>query len=324
MADTSNVSIHELRAPVINPDIEALKTMTSGDYRLTSAKKVKFTKDFATSFLEMPAFVAERPLRDGHVEELIKAAKRGDFHAELVQLASAHCRYDKTYRRLNGQHTCWMRQYMPDDWEITVSCLVYEVDSEDEFRRLYSTFDRGAARTSAHIINARLLGTEEFSEFTKHDLGLIVKGYAAFKMQTGKVGNPDTLADAMTGEGLKLCKLVQRVINATQVHHTGVGAHLRRAGIIGAMFVTCQKNFEQSLIFWQKVADGLGATSKDDPPFKLRDYIIKSPKGRETAGKEAVITKEDLLRLCIVAWNNWRKGEPMKQIRFHETRPAAR
>lgn len=324
MDSTVKPSIHELRAPTISSAVDELKVMTSGDYRLTSAKKVKFTREFATSFLELPAFVAERPLRDAHVEDLIKAAKRGDFHAELVQLASAHCRYDKTYRRLNGQHTCWMRQYMPENWEITVSCLVYEVDSEDEFRRLYSTFDRGAARTSAHIINARLLGTEDFEGFNKHDLGLIVKGFAAYKMQTNKVGNPDVLADAMTGDGLKLCKLVQRILTTCQVHHMGAGSHLRRAGIIGAMFVTAQKNFEQSLIFWQKVANGLGAASKDDPPFKLRDYIIKNPKGRETAGKEAVITKEDLLRLCIVAWNNWRKGEPMKQIRFHETRPAAR
>lgn len=325
MSEEKKKTKSELVPPKIDARITDAPILALSEYRLASRKRVLFTKELATQHLQLPTFVAERPLRDLHVEYLIGAAKRGEFHGEWVQLSEAMCIYDGIVRRLNGQHTCWMRQYLPDDWDCTVELLRYEVDTPEEFRRLYASHDRGGVRTNAHVANARLFGTEDFAGCSQDELRLIVQGFTAWTGTAGKKKvSMDEIADLLAREHNKTAKLVHRVLNHCKVYPGGEGAHLRRAALIGAMFMTVQKNFESSLNFWKQVADGLGATSKDDPPFRLRDFVLKNPRGREKGTAQVSVTQEDLLRVAISAWNHWRKEEKMKQIRFLETRPAAK
>jgi hypothetical protein len=59
-----------------------------------------------------------------------------------------------------------MRANTPDDWfirksdkEPEVREMIYEVDTMEQLRALYSTFDQNKSRTPAHVFRALVVGT---------------------------------------------------------------------------------------------------------------------------------------------------------------------
>jgi hypothetical protein len=110
-------------------------------FPLATMKTVPFTLKLAKRFINMEASVSERGLKARHVESLLRDAKAGKFLCTEVSLASCICGWDGKERRLNGRHVAWMRTYMPASWRPKIRVEKYTVETEDDFRQLYSTFD---------------------------------------------------------------------------------------------------------------------------------------------------------------------------------------
>jgi hypothetical protein len=62
-------------------------------------------------------FVADRSLRQVHVENLLREMRRGMFIESLVTLIL--CELDGVTYRMNGQHTCWAATYFAEEVDNT-------------------------------------------------------------------------------------------------------------------------------------------------------------------------------------------------------------
>jgi hypothetical protein len=322
LASDADVSISE--------ELERMKQSKTISFDLISNRVEPFTMELADKFLQMPTFIGERELRDGHVEFLIKEAKRGAFLPEIASLICCECVYDNTLRRLNGQHTCWMRSYMDKSWSPPIRVIKYKVHSEEDFRKLYASIDRGAARSKGHVITSRLFGTKEFDGVTERTIKLVESGYTVYKAtSTGKGGHKvnmsaDEIADdLMAGSytlAIKVAKIVGNIIGKEY-------RFMRRAPVVGAMWATFNKNVGESEAFWDTVKTGVGIDDVDDPRLRLRNFLMRVAVDSGAGSRQDMMAKvsgEDIYRICINMWNAYRKGEMVKVVKTLPTRPSAK
>lgn len=320
--------------PEVHPEISAAtlteRSVKNISFELLYDKKVLFDTALAHKFINMTTFAGERPLRDRHVEFLVGEAKRGTFLYDMASLVSCDCNYDGVERRLNGQHTAWMRTYLTGKFEDKIRVVKFAVETEEDFRKLYCAIDRGAPRTPAHVIQARLFGTEEFEGISMETIGLLQKGFrllnttaheGKFSMQT------NMLADKLLGESRAIALLVANLIEALEINKKQVSnKHMRRGPVCAAMFMTLAKARGESTEFWTMITTGLftGLTSKTDARYKLREYLLRSDLSSEHSAKRKRATAEEMLRVCIAAWNHHRSGTPVHVLVTTKTRQAAK
>lgn len=295
--------------------------------RLISERKVNFTHDLATKILQLAEFTGERGLRNKHVEYLISCMLNGTFMTSWVRLITAFCVEDGKDYRCNGQHTCWARLELPEDWEHAGQVTVekYECQTVADVRILYSMIDRGAPRTRAHVTHAYMSGSPEFSEISAEAAAKLPAGLAFWLWEkTDERGrhDPSQVATLILGEHLKLSQEVGGILSSTTSRAALI---LRRSPVIGSMFATCQKSISDSKEFWARVMDGVGMASVRDPRLLLHNELVKIRLSRSNAGNK-VVTHEELYRICIHAWNAWRRGDELKSLRGSAggKRPAAK
>jgi len=261
------------------------------NYRVLSDSKVELTKELAQEFIEMPAFIGERPLRDSHVDYLVDQAKSGAFIPTQGSISTCICGWDGQERRLNGQHTCWMRSYMPDNWPCRLQVIKYRVETENDFRKLYSSIDRGAPRTNGHIVNARLYGTSEFDGISKDVIKMLATGLRLWRFGdpggTGERPTVDRIASTMQGEhlgiSLKVAELI-RLLGIAERHPGRTGDHMRRGAVIAAMFATSDKNHSSSIEFWRTVVDGISISSVTRPAVQTARIPAAARGGSRSRG----------------------------------------
>ena len=77
---------------------------------------------------------------------------------------------------------------------------------------------------------------------------------------------------------------------------------------------TFNKVVSKSVEFWTPIYDGLNLDSKNDPRYRLKEYLERTVSqcrtGRHDIGT-LVKTQEDIYRACIACWNHWRRGEEL-------------
>lgn len=311
--------------------LQKQKLSESISYELVSERKVEFTQDLARKIIELPEFVGERPLRDGHVAFLVSEMKKGTFLPDIAALVTCICEWDGVERRLNGQHTSWARTYMPDKWDIKIKLVKYSAPTEEDFRRLYSAIDRGAPRTPAHVLFARVLGNAEFKGIGTPILRLLGTGLRYHvEAHAGQGSNRpdrktvDQIADLMETQYLTQCQTIAGFMQTIKIKPDN--KHVWRGPVFGAMFGTFSKNVEKSIEFWTAVATGVGIDSMNDPRGRLRTLLMQSAVacGAGSRGTRKTFSQEDMLRLCIYCWNQWRNGDEVKCLRVPEKRPTAK
>jgi len=279
-------------------------------------KLLPFTEALACEYIEMTPFVGERPRSDSHVSNLVREARLGRFLGENALLASCECVWDGKIRRLNGQHTSWMRLYMPHDWDPMVVVRRYRVQTEAQFRDLYSVYDRLYGRTNRQVVGAKLYGTKQYKGVSVPQLDRLATGLRIWKSTVKDKGQPiDETVDAMSnGSGL-LAKKVNTFMSSL---HKGNAPHMvSRAGIVGAMFATFNKSAKDSVEFWTIVRDGGGLV--DHPAQALMKYLmsvkIYTSNSTATARHLRPTSRERLYRCCISAWNRFREGKSVSLLR---------
>jgi hypothetical protein len=115
-----------------------------------------------------------------------------------------------------------------------------------------------------------------------------------------------------------------RIVGLYIQQHYSEQSWLRRAGVVAALFATFDKAGGQAPLFWDPVITGLGLTDKADPRHVLHEFLSTHSQGITNVAARrlrSITTSEDTYRICILAWNKWRKGEKQKMgFRSTETR----
>lgn len=285
--------------------------------KIASDKTINFSKEKAFQYLELDTFQGERSVNERHVQFLYNAWVGGRFMWDHVIIACCILG-DKKYR-VNGQHTCWMRVNLDEDYFIKkgegprVREVVYQVESEDQLRALYSTFDQNKQRTPSHVFRALLSGTMQAQDLWPSSLNRLGAGlkHWLYESKDRWMLSSNDVAQLVTDKYEDLFKIVGLFVQS----HDQDGVWLKRAGVIAAMFATFEKAGGKAPEFWDPVATGLHLEDKTDPRYALREYLSTHKQSiKDTSARVArnLTNAEDTYRICILVWNKWRKGEKVR------------
>lgn len=281
-------------------------------YELASRKDVNLTWDEARRFITMTEFAGDRKLRPSHVEYLLHAMQRGTFRPELVTLIVCECK-GKTYR-MNGQHTCWARLEMDEDYTCPVAVLTYRAKTEADMRLLYATIDRGAARTRSNVLDSHLVGTALFEGVPNTVVRLIAAGFTLWKWVDRSARgrhDGDDVSYLLLTEHAGEAELVSDFLRTLPPRES---RHVLRGPVVAAMFATFALGPRKAKEFWVPVADGVNIGSSNDPRMRLRNLLVDlSAIGAKPSGGQ-----EHLYRLCIVAWNAFRSKTDVRTLKAPE------
>lgn len=290
---------------------------------LLKQRTVKFNHAYATKVLEMQPFTKERPLRDEHVAYLIRAMHSNRFRPEFVNLASTILQTDHKEYRMNGQHTAWAVLGMPEDFSINVRFLDYHCKTMEDMAVLYSSFDRGAARTTAHVVGALLLSNSKLPNMRPQVGSILNAGFGLWMWETAKDRQRHTADDRailLTGEHLDVTKAVVDFLH--DMSYTPDIKHLFRGPVVAAMFATFSKNRAESTQFWRAIRDGSDMQA-GDVRLKLRNLLMRtSLVGSGTRkGHVGISGSEGMYRACLYTWNATRTGRQLQAIRTSTSGP---
>lgn len=291
------------------------------EYKIVSDRKINLTSELAYKFLEMETFSGERQVNDNHVQHLFDEFCSGRFMWEQVTIGI--CRVgDKAYR-VNGQHSCWLRVNIKDgkDTSCIVRELVYEVPDENNLRMLYSTFDQGKSRSNAHNFKVMMMDKSAARDIRASYLGPLATGLKLWLWEErrhirAKSGAAD-LSILIGDQYGQLFKTVGMFYQANIPQYPT----LKRASIIAALFATFEASANKAQEFWSVVVSGLGLTEKTDARYMLRKFI--DTHSHHISEGKTPVSQEEMFRVCIQAWNRWRKNEPVLSLRATEKRVKA-
>lgn len=320
-----NATTRKFRGSAIADLAPALTGIDAGqDLEIASRTTIDFNIRAAERHIDLPTITKvagqERPLRERHVVFLFNQMRERLFRWELVTLIT--CEYQGVTYRMNGQHTAWARMEMPVEYECKVTMIHYRAKTADAVRALYASIDRGAPRTSSHVVGNYLVGTTEFPDASGQTLGVVASGLNLYLAGQHLSRTPDELAHLMKTTHLKAS---QMIVDCYGSRYGGCEhGHIQRSPVVAAMFATFySKKASRAdwVSFWQFIKDGVGeTTNRNDPRLKLRNHLMKTSvvtgagRMRSDAGYEKQ-SQENMLRSCLAAWNAWREGRTISMLR---------
>lgn len=271
-------------------------------------KKMVLTFERAIFFLELEEFKGERPPNQAHLDRLYSAWVGKRFMWDHCTIAMAMLG-SKMYR-VNGNHTCWLRKNISDEVEdndptIKVREVTYEVKSEEELRQLYSIFDRGLPRTNNHITKVLLAGSCLTHKVEEDLAPAILSGFKFWLHENLKAGRLVALEDFIAFVSKEHGPLFREVAMFLADHYK-ITPWSKRNSAVGAMAATFNKDVKSSIKFWKPVCDGLDLMDQSDPRWQLRNIMSNAKMSVGGTGRK--ITAEDLYRVSIYSWNQWRAG----------------
>ena len=285
-------------------------------------RKITLDLKRAEHYVDLPVFPGERRVAEGHVQLLVDEMRRGNFNATVVQLATALLTSDGRTYKVNGQHTAWavaLMQQFEEGYSIEVRELHYEVDTIDQLRTLYASFDRGRPRTGTHLAKVHVAGTPQTEGIPDRVVQNLIAG-----MRLWQTANPKSKECRLTPE--QIATLIRqhypetfRLVALFATTHQEAKTIMRKAPVMAAMLATYDKLPSRAHEFWEPVATGLGFTSKSDARYRLRDLLQTSGLRSDTQTRNGV-DAESMYRLCILAWDKWRTDAPVEILRTPKTR----
>lgn len=290
-------------------------------YKVIKDETVNLTKERAYEFLEMTTFQGERAVSENHVQFLFDEWAGGRFIWHHIILACAEL--NGTRYRINGQHTCWMRINIPAKAEpVKADCreITYRVDTEDQLRTLYSTFDRNKTRSVGHVSKVLLMETPAGRDLPGHIIGKMVAGFKVYWCEDwshmARDGmNTNEVIGLITKRYSDLFNVVGHFVRIHMEDHTFV----RRSATIAAMLATFEKSVQAAGDFWTPVCEGIGLEEKTDPRYQLRQFLL-THNHNFTQRDSNVVSVEDAYRVAINAWNKWRRKESAQVLRTTDKR----
>jgi hypothetical protein len=318
------------RAPVlnINEAIEAAGTpIESVDSFKLKDYTTRLTIDRAVEYVQLPVFRGEREPGDEWAQYLLGEMVRGSFNWDLVILA--RCKLNGVEYKVNGQHTCWARLDVKLTNDPLVREIVYSVDTDEQLRRIYRTFDRVKIRSDPQLMQIELMGQDLDPEITKTWATLAASGLRLWKYENKESyrrARPEQISALVASPEIKP---IFTVVCLFGQQHSGAAASaiIKRQAVVAAMLVTFTKDPAAAATFWADIADGTNLV-KGDPRWLLYNYLVRSKlymrSGVAHASSEhQVVNTEDMYRVCLNMWNKWRAGEQITVVRAPAQRPLA-
>jgi hypothetical protein len=289
------------------------------DFRVLEDVQLNFTRARAVEFLELKKFPGERDVRESHVQYLYNEYISGRMMWSHVIIATARLAEDGATYRINGQHCAWMRFSIPEEGDPStarVRWISYAVPTMEDLRALYSTFDRNAPRTVGHIMKNLLLGSKAADGISSYYLNKLTAGFKLWHWERDDAtsSTPAEVAAVITTQYAPLFQLVGEYIQANEKKWVQV----KRSSVVAALFATFEKAPQKAIEFWDPVVTGLGLVEEKDARYQLRNYI--SSHGHTVSKGKMAVSQEEMFRVCIQAWNRWRKGELISVVRSTEKR----
>ena len=288
------------------------------DAEIISDRMVEFTHKFATWYAELPKFEGERKINQDKAENLRKQMFEGKWsegHGEI----SVAVFPDGTTFRLNGQHRCWARFLLDDEnFKPKMRLVTYRVKDNDDYRKLYIRFDNPSThqvRSSSHLVQMALFGTEEFANVSKAACAKVAMGYKFWQYganNAGRKASIERICDELRGEANARARNAAEIIGSILANKKSVG-HMARAPVYGAIFETF-KYVTKAREFWQTVIDGL-FDKKTDPAKILNDYLHRTGLGNKCRTREVtkLATADEMYNVCIRCFNFWVTGRPLSK-----------
>lgn len=298
-----------------------LRQMMAKDlqYEVVSDKKIILTAERAFAFLEMPTFEGERQVSQRHVQYLADQFSTGRFMWEQAVIGT--CWLGEQQYRINGQHTCWLRVNITEKIEPQVKELIYRVKDMANLRGLYCTWDRNKSRSNSHSFKAMAVGSQMADGLWTSTLGKLAAGLIFWKFgdtREARQMTPEDIAALAMEQYPDLYKSVGMLFQELLDTFKPIG----RAAVLAAVFATMESKPDKNRDFWGPVCTGLGLNEKTDPRYALRNFL--QTHGRGTRGSDLMSTSsEDMYKVCINAWNKWRKNKPVQVLKTTEEREKA-
>jgi len=289
----------------IKRDLVEVEGTTKLNYKVISKGPVKLNEKKAEEYIALPIFRGEREAVESHVQHLKDEMQRGNFNELLVILSTAEL--DGVTYKINGQHTCWAVVFMQGikpGFFINVTEVKYKVETAEELRMLYATYDRLLGRTDAHIVKIHVVDTPEVFGIKSRTVSRLVPGFKFWLFEQER--ERDRYSPEQIAALIKQHSTLYKQVGLCYENHDQ--AMIRRAAVVGAMFATFNKIPSKAVEFWKPVFDGLELSNKEDPRYKLRDLLLNSSV-RAGSDKARLIDTESMYRCCISAWNKWRAGK---------------
>lgn len=295
---------------------------TKLNYQVLSDKVVVLDDEKASSYIELPVFKGERDITDSHVQRLFDEMSKGHFNPLLVILSS--CEFQGVTYKINGQHTCWAKYYC-SGYEPQVREIKYRVETEEDLRQLYATYDRGMGRSDSHLTMVELANNPHLREIPNSVIKLVTSGMKYWSFPTTAARrrcSPQDVASLATDKHLNLflaiCSFVRDNIESSKD-----AQFARRVAVIAAMFETFNKAQGPSADFWLPVLNGIGLDSKEDPRYQLRSFLLEVRVKSSSSRGVRSVSDEEMYNHCVPAFNKWRRGEKIKAIRPTQDRIRA-
>jgi hypothetical protein len=306
-------------APCIQTDRVGLVALDELDVDKISDRRIPFTEQRAIDYIELPVFPGEREVNEAHVQFLHDQIRARRFNWDLVQIAKADFE-GKTYK-INGQHCAWLRFSLGVlEVEPQVREIHYSVKSIAQLKTLYGTFDRAKPRTDPHLVRVELVGTPAAEGLTSRQISRLAPAFRFWKY--GDMSTSDDarrcgaaeLAAMIQADYSQLFNIVGHFIYAIQGDKLAM-ARIDKMSVIAAMIDNFNKVPTLAPEFWRPVAESTGL-EKDDARWHLVRYLDSIAMQRSnTNSMKRIVSTEEVYRVCIAAWNRWRAGERVSQLR---------
>lgn len=280
---------------------------------IISDNTIEFTHELAVWYCELPKFNGERNVSHQRAEALRRQMYDGKWtegHGEI----SVAVFPDGSIRRLNGQHRCYARFILEDTSFVPrIRFVKYAVKDEDEYRKLYIRFDNPNTtfvRSSGHLIQMALFGTDEFEGVSKQACSYIAQGYKYWQYGFNNATRKTTieqLAEDLRGEHNARAKHVAEIVGKISADRKTL-SHLARSPVYAAIFETF-KFVGIARKFWHLVLDGL-FDRKDDPAKILSDYLHRTGLGNKDRSRDVVklATQDEMYAVCVKCFSFYKNG----------------
>lgn len=283
--------------------------------------------DKAKHYLTFNTYPFQRGVRPAHVQSLAEKMKAGIFRTGEVLFAS---KYDEREVLLNGQHQ--LNAALDTGSRIDAVVEHWCCDTAEEVAKLFRQCENLPRAINDYITAEKAALNLDWPNYVAQVVvaaaAINFFDYGSFRGGKG-VGSSNnvkkTLSKDQRVELLKnyaneigdfVCKILTK--NGAIKSKRPV-AHIARAAVVYLMMETYKVSPTDALIFWERVRDGEFLT-REMPEMIYRDFLIMAMPSRETR-YQAPSNKEYISRGSL-AWNYFREGKTVKQIKYYFQRPA--
>lgn len=280
-------------------------------YKVISDKEIILTDAVAAAYIELPIFRGERLIVDQHVQALYDEMARGAFNPLLVTLATAE--FAGVTYKINGQHTCWAK-YFAEGYEPRVREIKFKVNTAEDLRQLYASFDRNLARTDRHVTLIELANDPNLKDISATVIKFMSTAmkFWLFADSARRRCSPSDLAALIGSTHLDTFRSASMFYQKQALNQGCV--FMRRGAVGAALLETFNKVPTKAPDFWQPVCDGIGLDSKTDPRWQLRAFLQEVKLRSSSTRGQRSVTEEDMYNHCIPCFNKWRKGEAVQRL----------